>query len=228
MKIALLGYGKMGKKIEQAAQQRGHEIVARFDSRRTDLDKVASADVCIEFTHPEAVLKNIEFAASLKKAIVVGTTGWYDKLGDVRTLVREQGIGLLYASNFSVGIYLFLKMVEKAASLINPRTDYDVGLVEYHHSQKKDAPSGTAMQIASILEKQIDRIKPMTIASLRCGSIPGTHTVVFDSPYDTLTLTHEARNREGMAQGAVHAAEWIQRKKGLFSLEDWMDNVGMV
>lgn len=223
LKIGLIGYGKMGRAVEASAIARHHEIV-----------EPEFADCLIDFTAPKAVLGNMEKFAPLKKNIVMGTTGWYDKLPQVERIVKEEKIGFLYSPNFSIGINLFLKIIEEAAHLFDSYPDYDVAGYELHHNEKKDAPSGTAMAIASRIVNNIKRKKNIQFdkvdrqikedefhfSSLRCGSIPGTHTIMFDSKADRITLTHEAKSREGLALGAVLAAEWLHGKKGIFTMED--------
>lgn len=208
MKLALIGYGKMGKRIEALASERGHEVVARITSGKWDLEGIKEADVCIEFTKPEAALENIRRLIELKKPVVVGTTGWYDKVDEVKTLVEAHDGALIYSPNFSKGVALFLDLVAKAAGFL---PEYDVAGIEIHHNQKKDIPSGTALAMV----KRAGRSIP--ISSVRCGTIPGTHTVLFDSPCDTITITHEAKNRDGFALGAIEAAAWLRDKKGFFS-----------
>lgn len=208
MKIGLIGYGKMGKKVEELATKRGHTISSILTSKRTPSPK---ADILIDFSTPDAVIDNIRLAAHLKTPIVVGTTGWYDKLKTAETLVKEANTALLYAANFSIGVHLFLRLAKEAARLYK---DYDIAGVETHHKEKKDAPSGTALAI----EKATGRSVPFS--SIRVGSVPGTHTLIFDSPIDQVTLTHEARGRDGFANGAVIAAEWLVGKKGIFTIED--------
>lgn len=225
MKIALIGYGKMGRMVEKSAQARGHEIVARINSGRWDAQAVKQADVCIEFTHPEAVVENIKKAAQLKKEIIIGTTGWYDQLATVESMVKEAQIGVLYSPNFSIGINLLLSMVEHAAQLLAKFNEYDAAGIEAHHQQKKDSPSGTALLIAKKVEENMPRIERLPFSSVRCGSIPGTHTVLFDSPCDTISITHTARNREGFADGAVQAAEWLKGRQGLYTFEECMQSI---
>lgn len=203
IKFHLIGYGKMGKLVEKAALSRNHEIV--------DLE---NADVCIDFTTPEAVLDTLKKIAPLKKNVVIGTTGWQQHLPEVEELVKEYQIGLLHSPNFSLGVNLFMQVVEEAAKKFLAYPDYQVGALELHHSEKKDAPSGTALSLA----KKIG--KPVEFASVRCGNFPGTHSIFFDSKADLITLTHEARSREGFALGAVRAAEWLQGKKGIYTMED--------
>jgi len=236
MKIALLGYGKMGKLIADIATQNGHTVIAKLSSKdKANKENLAAADVCIDFSHPSCILDNIKICAELQKNIVVGTTGWYDHLEQIEKTVKKHQIGLFYSPNFSVGVNLFLQIVEEAAKLINNFAEYDVGTVESHHNKKADSPSGTAKAIANTLVKNIERKKNIVyntedqigneslhVSSLRCGFIPGSHSVLFDSHADTITLCHQARNREGFARGAVAAAEWLHGKKGLFTMKDLM------
>lgn len=212
MKIALIGYGKMGKLVHKVAEEKGHSIVAVIDSKTSG--SIAEADVCIDFSVPNAVVKNVELAASLGKNIVVGTTGWHEEMEAIRNIVNRSSIGLLHAPNFSLGIALFLKMIEQTAGLMAPFNQYGVAGIEMHHETKLDAPSGTAKAIASRLKQ------PVEFSSVRVGHIPGTHSVIYDCPVDTITLTHTARNREGFAEGAITAAEWLEGKKGIFTLDD--------
>jgi 4-hydroxy-tetrahydrodipicolinate reductase len=208
MKISLIGYGKMGKMIEEEAVLRGHEIVDRIDPALEE-KHLSDADVYIDFTHPDTVLSNITTVASWGKNIVVGTTGWHDKIDDITKIVKKNDIGLVYAPNFSLGVNLFMKMISFAANLMKHYPEYDIAGFEAHHNKKVDAPSGTAKELASLFDKEID------FSSLRCGNIPGTHSIILDSEADTITLTHQARNRKGFALGAVLAAEWVVDKKGM-------------
>ena len=196
-------------------------------------------DLCIDFTNPESVIKKIEKISKFKKNIVVGTTGWYNDLDNVKEIVDKSGIGFIYATNFSIGVNMFFKIVENAAKIVNKIEDYDIFGYELHHNKKVDSPSGTAKTIGNILIKNIDRkeklvfdkldrkIKPeeLHIASIRSGSIPGTHVVGFDSSADTIELSHVARNREGFALGAVMAAQWINGKKGFYDIDDLMKEI---
>ena len=203
LKLGLIGYGKMGRMVERVARERQHEIVGGEE-----------ADICVDFSHPSVAVDHVQKYAAMKKNIVMGTTGWYEALPEVKKLVERYQIGFLYSPNFSLGVLLFLQVVEEAARRFLPCGEYDVGGFEIHHRSKVDAPSGTAKAI-------VERIgKPVDFGSIRCGSIPGTHTVIFDSKADQVTLTHEARSREGFALGAVKAAEWLEGKTGFFTLED--------
>jgi 4-hydroxy-tetrahydrodipicolinate reductase len=246
MNIALIGYGKMGKEIEKAALGRGHVIGVRIDPAGGDKsirdfspEAIKDVEVAIEFSHPEAVLANMRKACDAKKPLVVGTTGWYSHLAEVQCWVKQNGTGLVYAPNFSLGVNLFYLIVEKAASLFNHFDAYDVAVLETHHRHKVDSPSGTAKKIAEILLKNIERKKRITSESLnraiapeelhlvaiRSGESPGIHTVNFDSPADTIELTHTARSRAGLALGAVLAAEWIARRQGLFTFDQALQDM---
>ena len=215
MKIAIIGYGKMGRLIEEIAQKKGLEITSIVDPKhfnnRIDKETVSKADVCIDFSHPDVVLDNIENCLELGKNIVVGTTGWDTHLQKVKNWVAESDRGLIYAPNFSIGVNIFIKLVEKAAKLLK---DYDVAGVETHHKEKADAPSGTALAIQAKCS--------MPFNSIRVGNVAGIHEIVFDSPVDNITLTHQAKNREGFALGAVDAAMWIKNKKGFYTIGDML------
>lgn len=207
-KFSLIGHGKMGKMVEKLALAQGHVI--------TD---IPDSDVIIDFSHPDAVIKNLETALNHKKNIVIGTTGWLKQLPDVEKIVKQNNLGVLYAPNFSIGVYLFLKTLKEACKLIAPTHAYDAAGYEIHHNQKLDAPSGTAIALENIISKHWPH-KPF--ASVRVGHVPGTHTIVFDSPNDTITLTHEAKGREAFASGAIQAAIWLKGKKGLYTLEEML------
>lgn len=238
MNIALIGYGKMGRMVEEAAIARGHTIVVKISStgsvKELGAKSLSQADVCIDFSHPNCILDNIQKVISLGKNLVVGTTGWYEHIDAVKKSVSKSNIGFLYSPNFSIGVHLFLGIVEEAAKLIDSFDEYDVGVFEAHHNQKADSPSGTAKALTDVLLKRMKRKKEIAhdavqgkispdvlhVSSVRCGSIPGTHTVFFDSPADTITVSHQARSREGFARGAIIGAEWLQGKKGFYSIED--------
>ncbi len=225
MKIALIGYGKMGQMIEKAALGRGHSIVARITSNQWDMEALLNADICLEFTNPACVLENIKRIAELKKEVIIGTTGWHDEMELIRSIVEENQIGALYSPNFSIGVNLLLEILAHASKVMNAFDEYDVAGVDLHHNRKKDSPSGTSLEIARIIEENMERINKVPFSSIRCGSIPGTHTVLFDSPCDTISITHEARNREGFAQGAVQAAEWLRGRKGLYTFAECMQEI---
>jgi len=230
-KIALIGYGKMGKKIKELAPKAGLEIVAIINSRKMITEEaLKNADVCIEFSTPSAALENIKKLASLKKSMVIGTTGWYENLNQVKELIQQSDIGAVYAENFTVGIQMFTKIVERAAELLNHRPEYDVSIQEKHHNEKVDSPSGTALLLANTLLKTIERKKRVTserpkedellISAHRMGSVAGIHSVQIDSLSDTITLTHTAHSRDGFAMGALQAAKWLEGKKGFYHLKE--------
>jgi 4-hydroxy-tetrahydrodipicolinate reductase len=225
MKIALIGYGKMGKMIEKIALEKGHEIVsiiAPHLNTKITANSVERADICIDFSTSSCVVNNISQLVSLKKNIVVGTTNWEKDLGRVKALVEENNTGLFYASNFSIGMNLFIKVLQDAAKKIIPTGIYDIAGVEEHHNKKLDAPSGTAKTISKAISESLEGAIEVPFSSIRCGSIPGTHTILFDSPADSITLTHTARNREGFVLGAIAAAEWMKGRAGLFTMEDML------
>jgi len=221
VRIALLGYGKMGKLVEMIALREGWEIGIKLDMTDNPdgsgitRESMAGIDAAIEFSQPEAVLPNIEATARAGVNMVVGTTGWSDKRSEVERIVSESGIGLVYGANFSVGMNLFFEVVAHSARLIGMLPQYDAYLSEEHHRTKKDAPSGTALNILDLMRPHLASPN-LSIACVRAGSIPGTHVVGFDSEADTIILEHRARNRQGFAEGAIMAARWIAGKKGLY------------
>lgn len=242
MKIVLIGYGKMGRLIEDLALQKEHVVIAKVDSKNVssfDENLIKQSDICMDFSTPQAVISNVQLMAKYKKNIVMGTTGWYEHLNEVKNIVKESQIGFIFSPNFSIGIHLFKNIVQSAAQMINEFDDYDVAGHESHHNQKMDSPSGTAKSLVYILLEKIKRKttpiyetinRPISshelhFPSLRCGSNPGSHTVIFDSPSDIITLTHQARNREGFARGAIAAAEWLIDKKGFFTLDDMIQQI---
>ncbi|HWQ33430.1 MAG TPA: dihydrodipicolinate reductase C-terminal domain-containing protein [Blastocatellia bacterium] len=221
MKIAIIGYGKMGRMIEQAATERGHQITARFDIDNNvrgaglTAETLASADVAIEFSTPESASDNIRRLIELRVPTVVGTTGWYGQLDEIRALAAQHEAALVYGANFSVGMNLFFKVAQYAAALYSRFAEYDPFLVEHHHKFKKDAPSGTALVIENLMRESYGDRMPHSL-SIRAGYAPGTHEVGFDSEADTVTLTHTARSRQGFALGAVVAAEKIVGRTGVY------------
>jgi 4-hydroxy-tetrahydrodipicolinate reductase len=221
LRIALLGYGKMGKMIETIAVREGWEVDPKLDIKEnTEGTGITAAsmegvDVAIEFSQPESVLANIEAAARAKVNIVVGTTGWSDQRKRVEKIVLDSGIGLIYGANFSLGMNLFFEIVSYSARIIGMIPQYDAYISEEHHRAKKDAPSGTALNLLDMMRPHLSNPN-LSIASIRAGSIPGTHVIGFDSEADTILLEHRARSRQGFAEGAVLAARWIAGKKGCY------------
>lgn len=218
MKLALIGYGKMGRMVEQKAQREGVEVVAVVDPVSGSRGSLGDADVCIDFTEPGAVIENIKTAAAARVAMVVGTTGWYGQLEEARALVEASGIGFVYGSNFSVGVNLMFKITQYAAELFSRFPSHDPFIEEAHHKAKKDAPSGTAVFLKRIVESQYDRETPTS--STRAGYIPGSHVVGFDSEADTLTIAHTARSRAGFVEGALLAAKWIAGRTGFYEFSE--------
>ena len=244
MKIALLGYGKMGRIIEQFALDRGHEIVLKIDENSLDqktTENLQNADVAIDFSTPHSVISNIESCFEAGLPLVVDTTGWYDKIEEIKAQCEESNNSLLYASNFSVGVNVFFFVNEVLAKIMNRYPQYDVLVEEIHHTQKLDSPSGTAITIAEgILDglnrknewvnelvgdgpEVITRPEQLLIESHRIEDVPGTHTVVYSSEVDDIEFKHKAHGRAGFALGAVLAAEWLQGKKGFYSVKDMFD-----
>jgi 4-hydroxy-tetrahydrodipicolinate reductase len=221
MRIALLGYGKMGKMVESIALREGWEVSPKLDIEDNASgsgitpESMDGVDVVIEFSQPEAVIANIEAAAHAHVNIVVGTTGWSDQRSRVEQLVRDSGIGLIHGANFSLGMNLFFEIVSHAARLVGMIPQYDAYISEEHHRAKKDSPSGTALNLLDVMRPHLSNPN-LSIASIRAGAIPGTHVIGFDSAADTILLEHRARSRQGFAEGAVLAARWIAGKKGIF------------
>jgi 4-hydroxy-tetrahydrodipicolinate reductase len=241
MKIGLIGYGRMGKEVERVAQERGHSIALKFTSKSPLLSKEEAQhiDVGIHFARAETVLRDVGHWCGLGKNLVIGTTGWGKDLDAVSALVKKADAGVVYASNFSVGVNLMFRLAKELGALVNALPDYDLSVHEAHHKEKVDSPSGTALTLADILLERIKRktgkhtgplqgkINPefLQIVSTRLGSVVGTHTVLVDSSADSIELTHTAKNRSGFALGAVLAAEWIHGKKGLLTMDDLFEDL---
>lgn len=223
MKIALHGYGKMGKSVERIAKDRGHKVVCVFDEGRAD--PLSGAEVLIDFSHAKGVDRAVSIACDNRIALVIGTTGWNDRIDEIRKRVEAADIGCVYASNFSPGANVVFELARRAGELFARFPQYDAGLEERHHSQKKDAPSGTAIKIASEVESGSGGTLQPSIVSSRVGAEFGLHTLFFDSPDDLVEISHRARGREGFARGAVVAAENIVSKKGLYRFDELMFDV---
>ncbi len=228
MKIALLGYGKMGKEIEKIALERGHEIVLR-KTEDSDFSGLENADVAIDFSIPAAAVENISTCFNHNIPVISGTTGWLEEYGKMVELCREKNGAFLYGSNFSVGVNLFFELNSYLARLMSRINEYQVSMEEIHHTQKLDAPSGTAISLAEGIFKET-QYKEWTmetaaqdqihIEAKRIADVPGTHSVYYRSSVDEIEIKHTAFSRQGFALGAVVAAEWIQNKKGIFSMKD--------
>lgn len=239
MKIALIGYGKMGHEIEKIALDRGHEIVCTIDlgeDNKFESDEFKSADVAIEFTSPESALNNYKRAFAADVPVVSGTTGWLENIDEIKKECSENGKTFFYASNFSLGVNLFFALNKKLAKMMNNYSDYNVRMEETHHIHKLDAPSGTAITLAEGVIENLDRKEAwsldkennesdLKITSFREGEVPGIHTVIYESDVDTITISHDAKSRKGFALGAVVAAEFTKDKKGFLGMEDLLGNL---
>lgn len=220
MKIALIGYGKMGKIVEEIALHMGHVVVCKITSTSQEWHKLEQSDIAIDFSTPESVVDHVTQCALYHKNVVIGTTGWLSALEDVQRVGREAHIGILYAPNFSLGVHLFLKLLQTSGHLFNPFPEYQAAGIEIHHTKKKDAPSGTALAMRDFLKEGMHRQEELPLTSVRLGTITGKHTLLFDSPFDTISISHEAKNKEGYAIGSIKAAEWLMKKEGFYTLAD--------
>ena len=233
MKIAILGYGKMGKVIEEIALKRGHSIALKVNQTNLDfaLELLSDCDVAIEFSSPESAVDNINKCFEANVPVVVGTTGWYAEFNTVQERCVSENKALLHATNFSVGVNIFYEINKKLAALMDANSQYDVNVKEIHHLQKLDAPSGTAISIAEGIIENLDRKdswkndlivleNELAVESIRTEDVPGTHVVKYESDIDFVEIKHEAKNRKGFAFGAVLAAEYIRGKKGVFTMKD--------
>lgn len=236
MKIALYGYGKMGKAIEAAAIARGHSVVLRVDHDNAGASP-SGADVAIEFSTPATVMDNVQLCLAHKVPVVVGTTGWYRRMQEMERLVSAEHGAMLWASNFSIGVNLFFKLNQYLAGLMAVQPDYAAQIKEIHHVHKLDAPSGTAISLAEGIQEQHKgyggweptepgkqpKAGQIPVFSARTGEVPGTHTVGWESAQDRISITHEAFGRQGFATGAVVAAEWLRGRSGLFTMNDVLE-----
>lgn len=236
LKIILIGYGKMGRAIEQAARERGHSMVACISDKQGDITHICRSfqpDMAFEFTSPESAAGNIRSLLSAGVPVVSGSTGWLNEWDAISRLALETKGALFYSSNFSVGMNLLFHLTEMAARFMNHHPEYDIGIEEIHHTEKKDIPSGTAITLAERLIRHIAHKKTwklneeshgeaIGISAIRQPAVPGTHTVSFRSAIDTIELSHTAHSRMGFARGAVQAGEWLAGKKGIFSMEDML------
>jgi 4-hydroxy-tetrahydrodipicolinate reductase len=242
MKIALIGYGKMGKQIEKICLERNHQIIGITNDSNAVENAISNADVAIEFTAPNTVVSNIEKCATLGIPVVVGTTGWYHQIDEVKQLVATKNASLLYASNFSIGANLFFEMSKKMSQIMKrfvADNSYSIAIEETHHVHKLDAPSGTAISLVNAVKSELDFLSTpiqennnqeisnqkksdFILRSIRKGEVTGEHKLIFISENDKIELKHEAFNRTGFALGAVLAAEWLVGKKGVYSMQDFL------
>lgn len=233
MNILLVGYGKMGRIVEQTALRRGHAIAGRIDVDNNDELDRATADVAIEFSHPNAAFDNVRRCVERGIPVVCGTTGWLSRKGEIEKLVAGRDGTFFHASNFSLGVNIFFKVNEYLARIMNAFPAYEVSLDEIHHTEKKDAPSGTAITLAEGILRHVSRKKKwisgdgsdpgdIAISSFRIDEIPGTHVVKYASPIDDIEIKHTAHSREGFALGAVMVAEWIRGKKGCLTMDEYL------
>ncbi|MDD3533023.1 MAG: 4-hydroxy-tetrahydrodipicolinate reductase [Candidatus Cloacimonetes bacterium] len=244
-KLCLIGYGKMGRTIHQLAKSKASEVVSIIDpnlpeyASRITKEALQNADVAIDFSHPAAAISNLKTLIELKQNTVVGTTGWHDRLSEITTLAQQARIGFLYGANFSIGMNLFSRLITNAVEVFDSFVDYDLYALEKHHAQKQDSPSGTAIELANLIlaasgrknkvvwDKLERRPEPdeFHFASVRGGSVPGTHTLYFDSPADTIELSHIVRSRATFAHGALMAARWIADKQGVYSFSQMIQEI---
>ncbi len=237
MKIAIIGYGKMGKTIEKLALDKGHEIVLKIDDSNLNelsIESLKKADVAIEFTNPESAFANINLCFDADIPVVSGTTGWLDKFADIKKRCEQEQKTFFYASNYALGVNIFFKLNEYLAKIMNKFNNFDVSIDETHHIHKLDAPSGTAITLAEGIIEHLDRktgwvkeevqnSNQIPVKSYREGEIAGIHTVTYSSSVENIEIKHESKNREGLAQGALMAAEFILGKKGVFGMDDLLD-----
>jgi len=230
LNLALLGHGKMGRAIAELAPERGFNVrlilTAESNRESNGISKANfdGVDVALDFTAPAAAVENVRRVAALGTNMVVGTTGWHDRLDEIRRVVESSGIGMVYAANFSIGIQLFYRVARAAAEAFAKFPDYEPYIAEAHHRAKRDAPSGTALELKRRLKLPFGE-REISVSSLRAGFIPGTHELGFDSEADTVIIRHTARGRRGFAEGALYAARWVVGKRGLFSFSDVIESL---
>lgn len=224
-KLAIVGYGKMGRMIEQLAPEYGFEVALKLDEFNNSnfealtAENFAGISAAIDFSIPAAVKRNVEGIAALGVNLVLGTTGWLEHEAAVKAAVERHGVGMVWSPNYSIGVNVFFRLVAEAARLLENEPQYGAWAWEIHHHTKKDAPSGTLLKLVEVM-KSAGYERPISVSSNRAGAHPGTHEIGFDSAADTVTLRHESRSREGLARGALKAAQWVVGKKGFFEFGD--------
>lgn len=227
MLIVIVGDGRMGQAVSALARERGHVVQAMLGRDENDggraltAERLAGAEVAVEFTCPEAAPANLERLIEAGVPTVTGTTGWLDQLPRIEALVKRRGGALLHASNFSLGVHLFLRAARDLSRWFSGRPGFEGFILEEHHAAKRDAPSGTARELQARV-READPSRPFPITSVRAGATPGTHLVAYDGPFERVTLAHEARNRDGFAAGALAAAEWLPGRSGVYTVEDML------
>lgn len=228
LNLALLGHGKTGSAVARLAPERGFEVrlILTIESNPDGVaiteEHFRGVDVCIDFTTPDVVVDNIRRVAALGVNLVVGTTGWHNRVEEVREIIQSSGVGMVYAANFSIGVQLFYRLARAASQIFSPYSMYEPFIVEAHHKAKKDAPSGTALELKRQVEPHL-KARDIPTSSIRAGYIPGVHELGFDSPADTVVVRHTARSRQGFAEGALYAARWVMGKKGLFGFNQVLE-----
>jgi len=229
-RVAVIGDGKMGQAIKQLAIEKGWQVTALVGERESAGGKGISArslgdpEVAVEFTQPDAAVANVTAALRAGIPVVIGTTGWYDSLPEVTRIAKETGTSLLWSPNFSLGVNVMIELARYAGTLMRTLEDFDAHIVETHHTRKKDAPSGTAIAIAKAASDSLER--PIPTTSVRTGSVPGTHELIFDGAFEQLSITHLARDRRVFAEGALKAADWLIGKRGVFTMRDVLELSG--
>jgi 4-hydroxy-tetrahydrodipicolinate reductase len=229
-RVAIIGDGKMGRAIEQLALEKGWEVSAVLGERENaggagiNLRTLGKPDVAIEFTQPDAAVRNITACLRASVPIVIGTTGWYDALPEVTRIAGDTGTSLLWSPNFSIGVNVMIELARQAGLLMRAQREFDAHIVETHHTRKKDAPSGTAIAIGKAASEALGRSIPTT--SIRTGSVPGNHELIFDGAFEQLSIEHVARDRRVFAEGALKAADWLPGKNGVFTMRDVLQLTG--
>lgn len=239
-KIAIVGYGTMGKTIEALALQKEFEISSIYDiDDPVTGDSKLDFDVAIDFTTPDVVFENVQYLAEKGKNIVIGTTGWYNKMDLIAEIASKNNVGIVWGSNFSIGMQFFFRVIRKSAQLLKSLEEFEVGVTDIHHNRKKDAPSGTAISLANFFLEETDRYKSITlspeeavldksklhISTLRLGSVIGEHSIKIDSPYESIEFKHSAKNRNGFSLGVLEAANWIKDKKGFYGFDEVLASI---
>ena len=226
IRVVLLGYGAMGRELERLAPATGCAVVGIYDEAQPLTDHSSDEyDVAIDFTLPNAIANNVKTVCAQHRNMVIGTTGWYDKMSDLQAMQAAVGNGIVWGSNFSVGVQMFFRLVREASRLANALPQYNVSMHEWHHTRKRDSPSGTAVTTRNIVLDELRRVSAMDIESIREGNVVGKHIVTFTGPHDTIDIVHDASDRGGFAMGALQAARWIHGRTGWYDYTDVFDQM---